>query len=166
MRVGGRVSKANLPSGLKHPLLLPKSHSITKLILEWCHQKTAHGGRGMTLSEMRNQGFWIIKENSAVRSLINQCIYCQRLRSSSNQQIMADLPERRTEEVPPFTHCSVEMFGPFLVKERRSVLKKYAALFKCFSSRTIHIELIPSLETDAFIITFSWPSRKCEKYHF
>ena len=153
LRVGGRLSRSNLPLNQKHPLLLPKNHPMTTMILEWCHQKTAHGGRGMTLSGMRSRGFWIIKANSAVRSLLNQCVPCRRLRSSSNQQIMADLPEKRTTEVPPFTHCGVNMFGPFLVKERRSYLKNYAALFTCFSSRAIHIESTSSLETDTFIMS-------------
>lgn len=44
------------------------------------------------------------------------------------------------------------MFGPFLIKEGRKELKRYGALFTCFSSRAIHLESTNSLETDSFIM--------------
>ncbi|KAL7743211.1 hypothetical protein ACLKA6_016339 [Drosophila palustris] len=40
LRVGGRLSNSELPFCAKHPIILPKSHRITKLILEhehWTH---------------------------------------------------------------------------------------------------------------------------------
>ena len=65
---------------------------------------------------------------------------------------MADLPVERSTEAPPFTYCIVDMFGPHLIKERRSQLKRYGALFTCFSCRAIHIEVTNALETDSFIL--------------
>ena len=53
---------------------------------------------------------------------------------------MADLPTDRTIDEPPFTNCGVDMFGSFLIKERRKKLKKYGVLFTCLSSRAVHIE--------------------------
>ena len=49
LRVGGRLKKSNLHFSDIHPLLIgSKSNSkTTSLIVEWCHQKTAHGGRGL-----------------------------------------------------------------------------------------------------------------------
>ena len=64
---------------------------------------------------------------------------------------MADLPPDRLEPGPPFTHCAVDYFGPFLVKEGRRQLKRYGALFTCLSSRAIHIEVADALSTDSFI---------------
>ena len=34
---------------------------------------------------------------------------------------MADLPEDHLNQAEPFTYCDVDLFGPFLVKERRGV---------------------------------------------
>ena len=65
---------------------------------------------------------------------------------------MADLPQERCTEADPFTHCSVDMFGSLIIKERRSELKHYGALFTCFSSRTVHIEVTNSLDVDSFIL--------------
>ena len=64
---------------------------------------------------------------------------------------MAELPQERTVESPPFTYCGVDMFGPFTIKKRRSELKRYVALFTCFSSRAIHLETTKAMETDSFI---------------
>ena len=42
---------------------------------------------------------------------------------------MANLPEHRLEPAPPFTHCGVDYFGPFVIKEGRKELKRYGVLF-------------------------------------
>ena len=65
---------------------------------------------------------------------------------------MADLPVERCTDALPFTYCEVDMFGPYLIKERRSQLKRYGALFTCFSCRSIHIEITNASDTDSFIL--------------
>ena len=65
---------------------------------------------------------------------------------------MADLPNDRLKEEPPFTHCRVDIFGPFLIKESRNTLKRYGAVFTCLASRAIHIEMIKTMDTDSFIL--------------
>ena len=58
------------------------------------------------------------------------------------EQIMADLPKDRVSESLPFTYCGVDIFRPFLVKERQSKLKTYGALFTCLASRPVHTEVV------------------------
>ena len=65
---------------------------------------------------------------------------------------MADLPQEKSTEAVPFTYCGADMFGPLIIKERRSELKRYGALFTCFSSRAVHIEVTNSLDADSFIL--------------
>ena len=60
IRVGGRLDKSNLSNECKHPIVLSKGSPISKLIIAWCHKKTGHIGRGMTLNENRTSGFWIV----------------------------------------------------------------------------------------------------------
>jgi len=68
---------------------------------------------------------------------------------------MADLPsERVTPDNPLFSYVGVDCFGPFVVKRRRSQLKRYGCLFTCLTMRTIHIEKLDSLEADSFINAF------------
>jgi len=116
----------------------------------WCHIEVSHGGRGLTL--IRHEGFWIINGNSVTRNLISKCVVCRKFHGRLGQQKMASIPSERTEVVPPFTYCGVDMFGPFNVKQKRSVVKRYCALFTCLNSRAVHIEVCNDLSTDSFIL--------------
>ena len=151
LRVGGRLKMSSFGENLKHPVLLPKGESISKLVIKHCHEKVAHGGRGITLNEIRNHGFWIIDVNSAVRNFIAKCITCNKLRGRTGDQKMSDLPLERLSEDPPFMFCGVDMFGPFIIKQRRSQVKRYGAMFTCMSSRAVHIEITHSMDADSFI---------------
>ena len=44
------------------------------------------------------------------------------------------------------------MFGSILIRERRSDLKRYAALFTCFSSHAAHIEITNTIYANSFIM--------------
>ena len=63
LRVGGRLKKSNLHFTEIHPLLIGNKSKTTTLITEWCHHRTAHGGRGLTINEVRSSGFWVVKCN-------------------------------------------------------------------------------------------------------
>ena len=69
---------------------------------------------------------------------------------------MANLPEDRLGEVPPFYYTGMDVWGPVLVTEKRSTRttsgqkKLWVLLFSCMVSRAIHVEIIPSLDTTAF----------------
>ena len=43
------------------------------------------------------------------------------------------------------------MFGSYTIRERWPVLKGYCAIFTCFASRAVHIEVTNALDTDSFI---------------
>ena len=153
LRVGGRLQKLEeLDEGIRHPVIVPTRGHFTDLIIRHAHQNTAHGGRGLTMNEIRNR-YWIINGNSAVRYYISRCVDCRRLRAKVNDQKMADLPLGKSEKVtaPPFTYCGIDYFGPFVVKQGRKEVKRYGAVFTCMASRAVHIETAVSLETDSFI---------------
>ena len=152
LRVGGRLKRSNLNPECIHPILLPNNHKLSDLIVYWAHQNVGHGGRGLTLNELRRCGFWIVKGNTIVRKMIFNCIICRHLRGRAGEQKMADLPLERTIEAPPFTFCGVDLFGPFKIKVKRTEMKRYGVLFTCFASRAVHIEVASSLDTDTFIL--------------
>lgn len=121
------------------------------LIVEWCHKRVCHGGRGLTINEVRDNGFWIPNLNSLTRHVIWKCIKCRTQRGKVGVQQMSPLPEDRVNEAAPFTYCGVDLFGPILIKERRSEVKRYGVIFTCLACRGIHLESNNSLETDSFI---------------
>ncbi|KAK3724979.1 hypothetical protein QZH41_017459, partial [Actinostola sp. cb2023] len=151
LRVGGRLRRANLSDDIKFPIILPRGTHVTTLIIRHFHAWVSHQGKGMTLNEIRSNGFWVIGGSSAVANVISSCVKCQKLRGAVQEQRMSDLPEDRLQATPPFTYCGVDYFGPFLVREGRKDLKRYGVLFTCMASRAIHLETANSLETDAFI---------------
>ena len=151
LRVGGRMMKANLTDSLKNPVILPKVGHITELIIRHIHEKTHHSGRGVTLNELRSNGYWIINGNAAVRRFISRCVRCRYLRGTAGEQKMTNLPKSRVEPAPPFSYCAVDCFGPWYVKEGRKEVKRYGTLFTCMASRAIHIEVVHTMETDSFL---------------
>ena len=49
---GGRLEHANLPVGAKHPIILPRGHYVTELIVRRVHEKVLHNGGKETLTEV------------------------------------------------------------------------------------------------------------------
>lgn len=152
LRVGGRLRKSSSASfELKHPVILPKEGIVTQLILDHCHKKTQHQGRGQTLNDLRANGYWTIGASKVVAKHIKCCVTCRKVRGPTELQRMADLPVDRLEPSPPFSYTGVDCFGPFYTKQGRKNCKRYGLLFTCLSSRAIHIEMLDDLTTDAFL---------------
>ena len=104
------------------------------------------------MNELQSCSYWVICGNAAVKKMIFHCVQCRRLRGKLVEQKMANLPYCRVAEAPPFTFCGVDMFGPFIIKQRRSQVKRYGATFTCMSCRAVHIEITHFLDTDSFIL--------------
>lgn len=108
LRVGGRLSRAKLNLGVKHPVLLPKSGHVTDLIVRHFHERVRHQGRSITSNEIRDNGFWVVGLSSVVSRLLTRCVTCRRLRGYPKVQKMSDLPEDRIEPAPPFSYSGVD----------------------------------------------------------
>ena len=65
---------------------------------------------------------------------------------------MADLTKERSSDAAPFTYVGMDMFGPFVTKEGRDLLKRYGAIFTCLAGQAIHLEVVNSMDTDPFIM--------------
>ena len=118
LRVGGRLSRSKLTSNEAHPVVLPKTSNITEAVVIWSHETIGHGGRGLTLNNLRKNGIWVLGANAVVRKIIHKCVICRKLRGKFGDQKMSDLPKERCCQAAPFTHCGVDMFGPFIIRER------------------------------------------------
>ena len=151
LRVGGRLHQTELPYDIKHPVLLPKKAHLTDLVIRHFHQCTGHQGRARTHAGIRSSGYWIVNGSSLIGHHISKCVTCRKLRASPQQQVMAELPTDRFEQVPPFTFSAVDYFGPFYIKEGHKEMKRYGVLFTCMVSRAIHLEIATSLTTDLFL---------------
>ena len=156
--VGGRLSKALLPTQAKHQIILSKEHPISTLIIRHAHEKHHHVGRNATLSILREE-FWIPAGKSKVRQVLTKCFFCKRESMKTRHPLMADLPlERIDSRCHAFQNVGVDYFGPILIKQgrrtRRSTgsAKRYGALFTCMTTRSVHLELAGDMSTDSFIL--------------
>ncbi|XP_071832390.1 uncharacterized protein [Apostichopus japonicus] len=151
MRVGGRLRKASIPLNAKHQMILPKDHHVSKLIIRHIHQLVGHQGRNHVLAELR-QKYWIIHAGSMIRSLLKRCIQCRKYLARTGKQKMADLPAYRLRpDEGVFSRTGVDYFGPFEIKQGRTLKKRYGVMFTCLSSRAVHIEVAHSLDTNSCI---------------
>jgi len=153
LRVGGRLKNAPVSVSARHPVILPRRHHVVKLIAEHYHRIAGHSGRGHVLALSR-QKYWIIHGKSTVRHYL-KCMGCKRRTAKPMNQIMADLPmDRVTPDKPPFSFSGVDYFGPYHVKRGRSLCLRYGCLFSCLATRSVHIEIAHSLDTDSFLNAF------------
>ncbi|CAC5375224.1 unnamed protein product [Mytilus coruscus] len=140
-----------MPENCKHPIILPKDHYVSELILRQIHIDLQHSVRNYLLAHLR-ETYWLINAPSVVRKLIKKCVVCRRLSAPVGEQKMANLPpDRITPEEPPFPRVGVDYFGPFKVKQHRCRIKRFGVSFTCLSSRAIHLEAAASLDTSSYI---------------
>lgn len=156
LRVGGRISQANFSFNKKHPIILPKNHVLTDLIIMHEHKVLLHGGAQTVLCSLRER-FWPISGKCRIKRLIRTCVTCFKAKPVSNQYIMGNLPTDRITPVGVFQKCGVDYAGPFMLKNKNSrgtkSYKGYICLFVCMVTKAVHLELVSSLTTEAFLAT-------------
>lgn len=154
LRVGGRLDNSNLPYYKKHQILLPKDHNVTKQIIRKEHLKLLHAGTQTTLNSIRNN-YWIVNGKNAVKNVIHKCIVCHRAKPRFLNYKMGELPKERAVFERAFKHTGIDYCGPLFIKERkyrnRAKVKVYVAVFVCFATRAVHIEIVSDLSTEAFL---------------
>ncbi|XP_026462660.1 uncharacterized protein LOC113365282, partial [Ctenocephalides felis] len=154
LRVGGRLEKANISYDQKFPIILPAKNHVTDLILLQEHQRLLHAGVQTVLANIRLR-FWPINARNRIKQIIKNCVRCYRHDNRNMQQIMGNLPKERVNISRPFLTTGIDYAGPFTLrvskvrKAQRS--KAYIALFICFCTKAIHLELVTSLTTEAFM---------------
>ena len=149
--VGGRLDKAPLPFGARHPVLLPPKAHITELIVWQHHRDNAHASVEATLHKLR-QAYWITRGVQNVKRIISSCYRCALFRARTITPMMADLPSFRLGfRKAAFDSTGVDLFGPYSVKIGRSQHKRWVCIFTCATTRAVHLEVVKSLSTDSFI---------------
>lgn len=155
MRVGGRNRNSPEVSELaeKFPCVMPPDHVITRLIFTWYHHENLHAGPTALLTFVR-QRFWPLHGKVLANQTVHACIRCTRAKPVTYKQIMGDLPADRVTFTRPFEVTAVDFAGPFMVHYRlrgSKLTKAYLAVFVCFSSKAVHLELVEDLTSKAFL---------------
>ena len=157
LRVGGRLAHSNLSFDRKYPPILPQHSALSLLFVRHAHHQCLHGGFTLTSSVLMPQ-VWIVGRNRLVKSTIRACVACQRVKPHSAQQLMGHLPAARVTRSRAFSHSGLDYAGPIQVRmakgRGRRSYKGYIALFVCFVTRAIHLELVSDLTSASFICAY------------
>ena len=95
-----------------NPVLLPKGHKFTSLIINYCHEKVQHMGTGTTLNFLREQGFWMPKGLVAVKTEISNCTVCRKYNALAYKYPkVVDMPKHHMNLVKPFNHVRIDFTG-------------------------------------------------------
>lgn len=155
LRVGGRLEHSDLSFSEKHPILLCKSHPISKLIAQYLHKKHLHPGVSLLFALIR-QTYYIFGSRKLSRKIVHDCVTCFRDRSKTTKQLMGNLPVERIRYSRPFSRVGCDYAGPITLRLSRGrnpkFVKAYIALFVCFFTKAIHIQLVANLSSVAFLL--------------
>ena len=153
LRVRGRLKFSDIPYQSRCPVVLPGEDHVVKLIVEECHKALGHLGRETLLAHLRTK-YFVVGGSTLVKAVLRNCIVCRKVQGKPSQQIMADLPKDRvTSHNPPFSSTGIDYFGPFMVSRGRGRAKekRYGLICSCLATRSCHLEVANSLDTDSFI---------------
>ena len=136
---------------VKHPILLDARHPLVRLLLEHLHSQHCHQGVDY-LRELVQQRFAVVKLRAVLRTIVSRCLTCRKRKAETLTSIMSDLPrERLAFKEPPFSNSGIDYFGPFFVSVKRSTEKRWAFLFTCLTTRAVHFEVVPSMDTSSIV---------------
>lgn len=125
---------------------------MTTKLIEYYHQMFGHANKETVVNELR-QRFYIPTIRREVEHVARQCMWCKVHKSKPVTPRMAPLPVQRTTPfVRPFSYTGVDFFGPINVIVGRHTEKRWCALFTCFGTRAIHLEVVHSLSTPACLM--------------
>ena len=126
---------------------------ITPLTISRFHVLTGHDGIDLTTNSLFQQ-FWIMKATSTIHRVITDCTHCRLRYAKLNQQLMANLPQDQLQvDSHPFAYCVLDYFGPLIIRQKRSNIKRYGCLFTCLTTSAVHLDLedATDLSADALI---------------
>ena len=150
---GGRIQTFREDHGAV-PLLLFQAWISTRLARA-AHSE-GHDGLAGTLLRMRKKA-WVVKGRIIAQKVVDKCVICKKAKARTCQQIMGSLPEERLSPAAPFQFTSVDLFGPYQVKDdvkRRVSMKVWGVICCCMSNRAIHVKLENTLSTESFLLAY------------
>jgi len=99
-----------------------------------------------------SESFWILQARRAIRKDVSRCVVCRRFISKKSNVVPAPLPEDRVKNAKAFEVVGIDLAGPLFLKNKEKV---WVVLFTCAVYRCIHLELVSSLSTKAFLDAFT-----------
>lgn len=148
LRVTGRLNK-DFPLDVRAPIILPRGHRITKLLIQHYHEQYNHVNTETVVNELR-QKFYVAHLRQAVKESVRDCMFCRVHYAKPVVPRMGNLPPARTAlRSLLFSRTGMDYFGPVEVSVGRRKEKRWVCLFTCLTVRAIHIEIVSSLDMNS-----------------
>lgn len=153
LRMSGRFGSCLLiDESMRKPVILPRKHYGTDLIIGDFHERYCHSNHRTVVNEIR-KGFHIPKLMVEYNRVRRQCQLCKVRDAEPKPPMMGDVPQQRLAvSQRPFTYCGVDYFGPMNVAVGRRCEKRWGVVFTCLTTRAIHLEVAHTLTTDSCIM--------------
>ncbi|MCP3662859.1 MAG: DUF1759 domain-containing protein [Gammaproteobacteria bacterium] len=155
LRCYGRYSNVELPDTSRFPILMPKIHPYTRLLIMDSHHKTFHSWTTRTLVEIRKD-YWIPQGRQMVQAVLKSCKVCLKQVGGPYQvPLMPAWPKERVSRSPPYSYVGIDYLGPLRIKDRRGreeeSRKIWICLFTCMATRAIHLEVVHDMTANQFL---------------
>ncbi|XP_055601262.1 uncharacterized protein LOC129750077 [Uranotaenia lowii] len=150
LRMQGRISSCEfaLPD-TRNPIILPRNHHVTRLIVSSIHSRYHHQNHETVINEIR-QRYHIPSIRSLYKQVRKSCQVCKNQNAKPLPPIMSELPVGRMSAFArPFSHMGIDYFGPMLVVNGRKQEKRWGVLATCLTTRAIHLQIAHSLTTNS-----------------
>lgn len=150
IRMKSKVFNRDDTACFRCPILISSSSKLSKLIVKNIHWMNSHVS-GQTLISIIRENFWIPKIRKLAREVVHGCRVCQRFNARSVEVCEPPLPQNRVREAKAFEVVGVDLAGPLYLRGRE---KAWLVIFTCGIYRAVHLELVTSMSTEAFLGVF------------
>ncbi|KAK6760856.1 hypothetical protein RB195_022067 [Necator americanus] len=101
---------------------------------------------------LAEQTYWVPQSSRAIKKYIKDCTTCKRCRGMPfGAPEMPPLPSDSVTISKPFQNVGCGFMGPFVSTRNE---RMYICLYTCLAIRAIHLEMVESLGTGAFLNSF------------
>ncbi|XP_058827917.1 uncharacterized protein LOC131687846 [Topomyia yanbarensis] len=125
LRARGRTQECKFTDyDAANPVILPRNHHITRLIVSNAHKQFNHQNHETIINELR-QRFRSPRLKATYRAIRKECQQCKNNQAAPQPPAMADLPLARLAAFArPFTYMGIDYFGPMTVSVGRRTEKR------------------------------------------
>jgi hypothetical protein len=141
-------------TSLSRKMILPASQHFTKLVVSAEHIRLWHAGPQLLTASLCER-YWIPRIRNLVKTVTHQCLTCYKFKAQATKQLVGMLPSSRVQPSRPFLTTGIDYTGPISLRLgttcSKIITRGYIAIFVCFATRAVHIEVVASLTMEAFL---------------
>jgi hypothetical protein len=139
------------------PILLPKVHPLTSLIILKYHVNNKHSLKNSVVANIMKRFHiphikWIVNQ-----TIKTKCLNCRQEAAKPEPPQLGDLPAvRLAHHTSAFVYSMVDIAGPIVVNIYRTITaKRYIFVYSCLTTRAIHLELLEHIDSDSTLRALS-----------